>query len=69
MAQVPGLYAGDEPGQRHCAPLDGPAQELPAQVIDMKQGLDAYEERARSELGMIREDETFYLIVPGAEPR
>jgi len=37
---------------------------LEAEVKDLKQGLEAVEERARSELGMIREGkETFYQIV------
>jgi len=38
---------------------------LDADVRDLKQGLDAVEERARFELGMIRKDEIFYqLVVP-----
>ena len=38
---------------------------LEADVRDLKQGLDAVEERARFELGMIRKDEMFYqLVVP-----
>ncbi|MBU1192020.1 MAG: cell division protein FtsB [Gammaproteobacteria bacterium] len=36
---------------------------LEAEVNDLKQGLDAVEERARSELGMIKDDEVFYQLV------
>lgn len=36
---------------------------LEAEVRDLKQGLEAIEERARSELGMIRKNETFFQIV------
>jgi len=35
-------------------------------VINLKQGVDAAEERARSDLGMIGENETFYQVVPVA---
>ena len=39
---------------------------LEADVRDLKQGLEAVEERARSELGMIRHDEIFFQILePG----
>jgi cell division protein FtsB len=38
---------------------------LDADVRDLKQGLEAIEERARVELGMIRRDEVFYQVVPG----
>ena len=40
-------------------------RELQAEVEDLRRGLDAIEERARSELGMIKEDEEFYQVVPG----
>ncbi len=36
---------------------------LAAELADLKQGLDAVEERARSELGMIKKDETYYQII------
>lgn len=36
---------------------------LEAEVRDLKQGLDAIEERARTELGMIKRDETFFQVV------
>ena len=39
--------------------------ELEAEVADLRQGYDAIEERARSELGMIKEEEEFYQVVPG----
>lgn len=39
---------------------------LEAEVIDLKRGLEAVEERARSELGMIKKGETFVQIVTPA---
>lgn len=36
---------------------------LKAEVRDLKQGNDAIEERARSELGMIKPDEVFYQVI------
>lgn len=38
-------------------------ERLQAEVIDLKEGLDAIEARARRELGMIRHDEIFYQFV------
>jgi len=35
---------------------------LTAEVRDLKQGTEAIEERARSELGMVRRDEVFFQI-------
>ncbi len=43
---------------------------LEAEVRDLKVGLDAIEERARSELGMIKQDEIFFQVLeaPAAPP-
>jgi cell division protein FtsB len=38
--------------------------ELQAEVIDLRERLDAVEERARSELGLIKPNEEFYQVVP-----
>jgi cell division protein FtsB len=39
-------------------------RQLAAEVRDLKTGMDALEERARSDLGMIAHNETFYQVVP-----
>jgi len=36
---------------------------LDAEVIDLKSGYEAIEERARTNLGMIGRNETFYMVV------
>ena len=41
---------------------------LEAEVRDLRQGKEAVEERARSDLGMIQEQETFYQIVGDEYP-
>ena len=38
-------------------------QALAAEVLDLKQGMDAIEELARSEMGMIKDGELFFQIV------
>ena len=37
---------------------------LDAEVINLKQGREAAEERARTDLGMIGKTETFYQVIP-----
>jgi cell division protein FtsB len=49
------LHEGDKRRERNAA--------LEAEVMDLKQGLDAIEERARWDLGMIKEGETFVQII------
>lgn len=41
---------------------------LDAEVSDLKQGYDAIEERARSELGMIKRDEIFFQVLEDPKP-
>ncbi len=41
---------------------------LEAEVNDLKQGLEAIEERARSDLGMIKQNEILFQIVKGSRP-
>jgi cell division protein FtsB len=41
---------------------------LEAEVVNLKQGRAAAEERARTDLGMIGKTETFYQVVPDSPP-
>ena len=56
------------------AELEARNAELEQEVLELQQGLETVEERARQDLGMIREGETFYQVVEdsqvveGAEP-
>ena len=38
-------------------------QSLAADVMDLKNGLEAIEERARSEMGMIKKGEVYYQVI------
>jgi len=40
---------------------------LAAEVHDLKSGLDALEERARSELGMVKHGETFIQVIEDSD--
>ena len=40
---------------------------LEAEVLNLKNGREAAEERARTDLGMIGRKETFYQVVPAAD--
>jgi len=51
--------------------MQGRNQALSAEVQDLKKGSDALEERARVDLGMVRQGETYYRFVeppPKATP-
>lgn len=50
------------------AKLDARNNALLAEVMDLKQGLDAIEEIARSEMGMVRQGEVFFQVLEGPAP-
>ncbi|WP_246116561.1 cell division protein FtsB [Cobetia crustatorum] len=50
------------------AVLDNRNQRLGAEVVDLKNGLAAIEERSRNDLGMVRKDEQFLWVPNVAVP-
>ena len=67
LAEIWSLHQAGEVQREENARLKERNAALEAEVQDLKQGLDAVEERARSELGMIKDGETFYQIVEPAK--
>ena len=63
LAEVWRLRRAIEHQSAENALLKGRNQRLEAEVRDLKNGLEAVEERARFELGMIRRDEIYFQIV------
>jgi len=63
LVEVWDLHHAVEEQKRENAALMERNKALEAEVKDLKQGLDAIEERARSELGMVKKDETFYQAI------
>ena len=41
---------------------------LKAEIVELKNGYDAVEEKARTEWGLVKSDETFYLLVDKDKP-
>ena len=52
----------------HNATLKARNDAVDAEVRDLKQGYAAIEERARSELGMVKKDEVFYQVLQNGVP-
>jgi cell division protein FtsB len=50
--------------QAHSQELAARNAQLAREVVALKSGLSAVEARARSELGMVKQGETFYLVTP-----
>lgn len=70
LAEAQTLKAKIAEQQKKNAQLATDNDRLMSQVASLKQGLDAIESRAREDLGMVKSDETFYLLVeqPAAQP-
>ena len=63
MSEVRRLEAALETQREENDRLEARNHRLAAEVHDLKEGLEAVEERARTELGMIGKDETYYQLV------
>lgn len=63
LRQVWQLKTQIEQQQQENEQLTERNKRLEAEVEDLKKGMAALEERARSEMGMIRKGETFYQLV------
>jgi len=51
------------------AALDGKTRAFDAEVRDLKTGTEALEERARSELGMVKQDEIYFQLAPAPQSK
>jgi cell division protein FtsB len=66
VAQLDSQVAAQELENRALAERN---RRLEAEVADLRQGFSALEERARSDLGLIGPNESFYIYAgPGANP-
>jgi cell division protein FtsB len=70
LAEVVSLRHEIERQRTELSRLEARNRELEAEVADLRGGLDALEERARAELGMIKQGEIFYQVIqsPQGEP-
>jgi len=66
--QVRELGRQAEAAQQANADLKARNAALDAEVRDLKTGLEAIEERARSDLGMVKKDEVFFQLPPETAP-
>ena len=51
------------------AALDAKTRAFDAEVRDLKTGTEALEERARSELGMVKQDEIYFQLAPAPQSK
>lgn len=63
LSEVVQLSAELETQKKKLKLLEERNRKLEAQVLDLQNGFDAYEEKARNDLGMIKKGETFFQLV------
>ena len=63
LAEVSNLKREIAEQHEELAALQERNRALQAEVDDLKRGLEAVEERARSELGMLKKGEVFYQVI------
>ena len=66
LAELSRLEAQISEQQQMNAELEARNARLEQEVLELQQGLETVEERARQDLGMIREGETYYQVVEDA---
>lgn len=69
LRQTKALRVANQAQTEENAALNERNRALEADVLDLKKGLMAIEERARAEIGMVRHDETFYRILERPIPK
>jgi cell division protein FtsB len=69
LAQVSGLQVRVERESAENSIKEQRNRVLRAEIFELKSGLESIEEKARSELGLIKEGETFFLLVDESKSR
>ncbi len=67
LSEVVQLSRELEAQKRKLHQLEERNRVLEAQVLDLQNGFDAFEEKARNDLGMIKQGETFIQLIPGTD--
>jgi cell division protein FtsB len=69
LAQVSGLQVRVERENAENSVKEQRNRVLRAEIVELKSGLESIEEKARSEFGLIKEGETFFLLVDESKSR
>jgi cell division protein FtsB len=69
LAQVSGLQVRVERESAENSVKEQRNRVLRAEIVELKSGLESIEEKARSEFGLIKEGETFFLLVDESKSR